>query len=169
MRIVFDLDGTLADGSHREHFIKGEKKDWDAFFEACHGDAPIVPAIATFQALRDKQVGDTHKLEIWSGRGEGKNSSVRIKTLEWLRHWVGFGFCDLQPTTWFAGTMGKGIGVRMRRHGDYTPDDKLKLGWLNAAREQGHPPDLVFDDRQRVVDMWRAEGVPCFQVAKGDF
>ena len=27
----------------------------------------------------------------------------------------------------------------------------------------------VFDDRQQVVDMWRANGLTCFQVADGDF
>ncbi len=38
---VFDIDGTLADITHRLHFIQGEKKDWDAFFAACIDDAPI--------------------------------------------------------------------------------------------------------------------------------
>ena len=28
---------------------------------------------------------------------------------------------------------------------------------------------IIFDDRQSVVDMWRARGLTCFQVAKGDF
>jgi hypothetical protein len=27
----------------------------------------------------------------------------------------------------------------------------------------------VFDDRQKVVDMWRDNGIDCFQVAPGDF
>ena len=27
----------------------------------------------------------------------------------------------------------------------------------------------VFDDRQQVVDTWRANGLTCFQVADGDF
>ena len=27
----------------------------------------------------------------------------------------------------------------------------------------------VFDDRNQVVDMWRSNGLTCFQVAKGDF
>ena len=27
----------------------------------------------------------------------------------------------------------------------------------------------VFDDRQQVVDMWRSNGLTCFQVADGDF
>ena len=28
---------------------------------------------------------------------------------------------------------------------------------------------MVFDDRQQVVDMWRYNGLTCFQVADGDF
>jgi hypothetical protein len=37
-----------------------------------------------------------------------------------------------------------------------------------------HPIDRerlvgAFDDRQRVVDMWRRNGITCFQVAPGDF
>ena len=27
----------------------------------------------------------------------------------------------------------------------------------------------VFDDRNQVVDMWRSNGLTCFQVADGDF
>jgi len=27
----------------------------------------------------------------------------------------------------------------------------------------------VFDDRQKVVDMWRKNGITCFQVNYGDF
>ena len=54
----------------------------------------------------------------------------------------------------------------MRKAGDFTPDEDLKRGWL-AEME---PPELarltaVFDDRDKVVAMWRAAGVPCFQVA----
>ena len=28
---------------------------------------------------------------------------------------------------------------------------------------------MVFDDRNQVVDMWRQNGLTCFQVADGDF
>lgn len=30
--IVFDIDGMLADCSHRLKYIKGEKKDYDKFY-----------------------------------------------------------------------------------------------------------------------------------------
>lgn len=30
--VIVDIDGTVADLSHRIHFIEGEKKDWDSFY-----------------------------------------------------------------------------------------------------------------------------------------
>ena len=35
--------------------------------------------------------------------------------------------------------------------------------------EDGERLIAVFEDRDRVVAMWRDAGVPCFQVAPGDF
>ena len=169
MRIVFDLDGTLADVKHREHFITGERrKNWGAFFEACDADRPIVPAITVLNALA-RAHDLPHVIEIWSGRGEGHEGSVRRKTIRWLARYTSLMFCDNPPPEgiWFLGT--GVIHVRMRKHRDYTADDELKRGWLIKSRNAGRAPDLVFDDRQRVVDMWRAEGIPCFQVAVGDF
>ena len=170
MRIVFDLDGTLADGMHREHFITGETKDWDAFFEACDGDLPIVPTIECLHALHSPH-GDAgrHTIEIWSGRGEGEGGSVRRKTHDWLIKCVGVLARDPEMShgTYFFGD--HTIDVRMRGHKDYTGDHDLKKRWLNEARAAGRPPELVFEDRDRVVAMWRAEGIPCFHVAPGAF
>ena len=168
MRIVFDLDGTLADGSHRQHFLEGDKKDWNGFFEACDKDAPIWPAIETLVAFKRGfgRDGYRHEIEIWSGRGEGKGGSVRKKTLLWLRSF-GLELFDYEAETSFSAF--RAINLRMRPHGDHTPDEILKKAWLDAARAQNREPHLIFDDRQKVVDMWRAEGIPCFQVAPGDF
>ena len=58
----------------------------------------------------------------------------------------------------------------MRPSGDTTPDDVLKLNWLKEGMF-GNKADImaVFDDRNKVVDMWRSEGITCFQVAEGNF
>lgn len=32
MDIIFDIDGTLADCSHRLHWIQSKPKNWNAFF-----------------------------------------------------------------------------------------------------------------------------------------
>lgn len=172
MRIVFDLDGTLADGKHREHFITGETKDWDAFFEASDRDQPIWPVIEIALAVLrgHDRIGYPHCVEIWSGRGEGEAGSVRTKTIRWLNDYLRrFGVIvreEPHPQFFYGDPL---IDLRMRPHGDYTPDNELKRAWLEAAQEQDREPHLVFDDRQKVVDMWRAEGIPCFQVAPGDF
>ena len=58
----------------------------------------------------------------------------------------------------------------MRTDGDYTPDDELKEFWLNKLNGGGFSRLVaVFDDRNKVVAMWRRHGVRCFQVAPGDF
>jgi len=36
-------------------------------------------------------------------------------------------------------------------------------------KEHGWDPQLVFDDRTSVVDMWRSRGLTAVQVAPGDF
>ena len=48
------------------------------------------------------------------------------------------------------------------------PDEKLKLQWLN---EMDWKDDVVavFDDRDKVVNMWRENGLTCMQVAYGNF
>ena len=145
MFVVFDLDGTLADCNHREPLVKAG--EWDAYFDACDKDKPIHHVIAVLQAL-DKQ---GHTIEIWSGRGEGPDGAVRAKTIQWLtRHGI---------------LRGDIIGLRMRPYKDYRKDSVLKGEW---SRENGQP-NLVFEDRDQAVKMWREAGVPCFQVAPGDF
>lgn len=140
MFVVFDLDGTLAKIEHRRHFVEGEKKDWDSFFDACDKDEPNWPVIET--ALTMRYAG--HRVEIWSGR----SNVVLVKTRQWLT--------------------GVGLGTAvliMRNQGDRTVDWKLKQSWMCQYGRS----DLVFDDRKSVVDMWRRNGIPCFQVAEGDF
>ena len=172
MRIVFDLDGTLANTAHRQHFLEKEPRNWDGFFEACDKDVPIWPALETLFALNRgiALVGDGyyHNIEIWSGRSEGLYGSVLLKTLEWLERCCS-GVHFFVATERVAFFEMSNVGVRMRPHGDHTPDEILKKSWLDASRAQNKEPHLIFDDRQKVVDMWRAEGIPCFQVAPGNF
>ena len=60
----------------------------------------------------------------------------------------------------------------MRPDGDYRPDAELKSELFDKLVDiHGFDTEdtIIFDDRQSVVDMWRARGLTCFQVAKGDF
>ena len=50
-------------------------------------------------------------------------------------------------------------------------DSDLKEFWLDDIFPGLEIKDIfaVFDDRNQVVDMWRQNGLTCFQVADGDF
>ena len=50
----------------------------------------------------------------------------------------------------------------------FMPDEKLKLQWLTDMDWKDNV-EMVFDDRQKVVDMWREIGLTCMQVAPGNF
>lgn len=142
---IFDLDGTLADNSHRMWCIEGEKKDWDSFFDLCENDKPIEHMLDLAWHLQESYDG----VLIVSGR----SNQVREKTEQWLSD---VGLCDF-------------VGLYMRQEGDHRNDDIVKRELLDELRADGYEPIMVFDDRKRVVDMWRAEGIPCAQVAEGDF
>lgn len=147
MNIVFDLDGTLANFEHRQHMIsdvarqKSEATAWENFFAACTKDKPIQTIINILVALVDAG----HDVSIWTGRSE----AVRHETNEWLKKFVGF----IPP-------------MRMRPVGDFTPDSILKHRWLVLADAN---PDIVFEDRKGVVDMFRKYGIQCVQVAEGNY
>ncbi len=176
--IVMDLDGTLANCEHRRHFVDRDKAaekgicyedvqydfggvqngpwvlvddpdrlwkpDWKAFFEACDKDAPIMPTITLTRFMLGHDYYDEQEdVHIWSGRCE----SVRNKTEKWLEeNSIAYN------------------GLKMRPIGDNTPDDELKERWLDEAISQGKTIDFVFDDRPKVVRMWRRRGIFVFDV-----
>lgn len=147
MDILVDIDGTIADCSHRLHWITtpNRKKDWDAFFAACHDDRPIMPVIAMVSCMR---AHPGNRLIFCSGRPE----RTREATRSWLRRHC----LPMEP-------------LYMRGDHDRRDDDILKRELLARIRADGFDPVLAIDDRKRVVDMWRAEGLICAQVAAGEF
>lgn len=140
---LIDIDGTIANGDHRLHHIKKEPKAWDDYFLACGNDAPIAHMHAVLTGL-----SAYFEIVYVSGRSD----MVRQQTIDWIdRH----GFpCD---------------ALYMRKQGDHTNDDVLKIQMLEQVRADGYDPIMAFDDRNRVVAAWRVAGIPCAQVAPGDF
>ena len=149
---VFDLDGTLALIEHRKHWLESKAPDrWRHFYAACDKDQPNDPVIATMERLRHSGA------DVWIF--SGRSDEVRDKTVEWLAHHTSFMSHDLE-----------GPMLTMRAAGDYTADDVLKRQWLDAMLvDDRRRLVAAFDDRDRVVAMWRGAGVPCFQVAPGEF
>lgn len=150
---IFDLDGTLALIQHRRHFVERPKKeqDWKAFYAACVDDEPNDPVIETMERLRRSGA------EVWIF--SGRSDEVKAQTVKWLANQTSLTSWDLEDPL-----------LMMRQAGDYTPDDVLKKSWYdNMLICDKARLVAVFEDRDRMVNMWRATGVPCFQVAEGEF
>jgi len=176
--IIFDLDGTLANCEHRRHFIDPEKDihclkwfdvengkerwgygykngvfqkfihDWKSFNDLCEKDTPIASVVSVFGQLCETSY---NQISIWSGRCE----SQRKKTLKWLHDYV-------PRSSWLK-------ELKMRPIGDNTPDDVLKERWLDEhIGGVRNPIDMVFDDRPKVIRMWRRRGIFVFNCCQHD-
>ena len=167
MSIVFDLDNTLACAKHRQGLLAQEPKDWDGFNSLCHKDPPHPHTVQVFRALRQARGGVGHSIEIWSGRNKGPDNVWQYMTMKWLMRHVDTFVRMAGGEACF--THYDEVLVRMRGYKDHRDDVALKRAWLQDAIARGAPPHLVFDDRDRVVQMWRDEGVSCFQVQPGAF
>jgi hypothetical protein len=154
---IFDLDGTLALIQHRRHFVERErgKQDWKGFYAACVSDEPNNPVLRVMESLR-------RFADVWIF--SGRSDEVRTQTVDWLLNNTSFSSSD------FDSAFGTQDVLTMRQEGDYTADDVLKRQWLDAMLDDDRRRLVAtFDDRDRVVKMWRDSGVTCFQVADGDF
>ncbi len=151
---IFDIDGTLADLTHRLHFIyknlddNGDwKKDWDAFFGDVLNDHPIQEVIHTCNAL-----AVSADIYFFSGRSDRSREDTRT----WL--------CE------HVSPFSKAWPLHMRKHGDHRRDNIVKQEMYDALPDHDKVRLVaVFDDRDQVVEMWRQNGVKCYQVAPGDF
>lgn len=144
--VIFDIDGTLADLTHRRHFVAAHPKNWNSFFNEIRKDTPVADVVSFCNFMLNHA-----NIVFCTGRGE----EYRAETTEWLFKHV-----------WNLPLRFK---LMMRPAKDSRPDDIIKKEMLDQLRAEGRDIWFVVDDRQRVVDMWRANGVTVFQCAPGDF
>src|SRR6266436_8545187 len=110
MIYIFDIDGTLADISHRLHFIQEKPADWRAFFAACPEDKPIAEVIEVAKALQP-----IHPIKLITGRSD----EVEQETAQWIND-QGIYFSDLL----------------MRKSGDHREDSIVKAELLDSLLER---------------------------------
>jgi hypothetical protein len=153
---LVDIDGTLADGSHREHHVNGEcvqcsphgalfkdecnacggtgtaKKNWDLYFSLMHLDKPV-----DFVVRWVRELSKTHTICVVSARPD----TYQFETMDWLRYTA-----QLEYDYIF-----------MRRGGDKRNDVEVKAEILNDLPKD--QINIVLDDRPSVVRMWKQNGV----------
>jgi predicted kinase len=142
--VIVDVDGTLSDTGHRRKPKENGKVDWAYFYrdDLILADPPFSVVVDWVRGLYE-----THVVVIVSGRDAGSSA---FSTVEWL-----------------AKNNVPYHHIFMRNAGDRRDDTLVKQDILNLL-----PRDRVaftIDDRDRVVAMWRKNGLTCYQVADGDF
>lgn len=141
--LIIDLDGTLADIRVRLKHFSGKKKDWKSFNKTIETDQ-------LHEWCREIIVRFSidHKIIIVSGRTD----DLKKETEAWLKKFdVPFHY------------------LFMRKANDFRPDNLIKLEIYERDIRDKFIITFVLDDRQKVVDMWRAEGLVVLQCAPGDF
>lgn len=146
--IICDLDGTLA--------LFGNKRNP---YDASQCDLTDDPNLAVLNTLRMFQLGydtdrapvDLQKIFFFSGRTD----KYKEPTVRFLENKCGFsidgGFMELH----------------MRVDGDFTADEIIKEQMYKDHVEGKYNVLFVFDDRPKVVRMWKRIGLPVFNVGSG--
>lgn len=144
MFVICDLDGTLADISHRRQFA--ESGDFPSFEHPLNVEQDkLNHRLCT---LLDILVKNGHKVYLFSGRTD----AVRDTTEKWLED---------NEVLYHK--------LYMRKAGDSRDDVIVKREMLQESGLNLDDILCVFDDRNKVVAEWRRLGLLCFQVAEGDF
>lgn len=147
--IIFDLDGTLAliDERRKISTKMNGKLDWDIFFNSTNIklDKPNIPVISILKSLNKEDF----KIYILTGRLE----TTKKASLKWLSE------NNIEFDQFW---MRKDNNVEK-----FLSDEILKENWLLEIGKNNIM--CVFDDRTKIVNMWRRNGVTCFQVADGNF
>lgn len=153
--IVFDIDGVLADCSHRLKYIQGEDKDYDKFYskEELWKDKPIKAGINILDAMNKFEVmRDNPRLTEFYGEVifiTGRNEICRDTTSNWLYNNI-----LERPNV--------SHNLYMRPENDYRPAHEVKesliekhIGFENIL--------FAFDDDVMVSEMYNRHGVMCYR------
>lgn len=136
--VVIDIDGTLADVRGGVQRNKKGEFDWENFF----GAIPYYPTNEWAVRLTQIYYQMGFVVYIVSGRP----SEYREQTEGWLaKHHIPYDFLFMRPLK------------------DKRVDEVVKKEILDTLLPKKELIEFVLDDRQKVVDMWRAEGLICLQ------
>lgn len=138
--VIFDLDGVLSDCSRRVKYINHDKKrDFETFYKLQSKDKPFKKTIDLLNVLAQSYI-----IIILTARP----TRFMTETIAWLnKHNVSFD------------------KLYMRERDDI-PDFIMKRNTYYEVIKNHYEVVAVFEDRDRVVDMWRKQGLTCWQNAR---
>lgn len=156
--IVSDIDNTLANADHRQHFLSDGKKDWKGFFDAMGEDTPnnwCVELLTMGEWTKvgmKKQYPNMRPLQIVLVSARPDN--YRQLTESWLLH---------QHVPYDK--------LIMRSRDDRRRDDIVKEMLYEFEIKTRYDVIFWLDDRKQVIDKLRSHGIVVLDCAgeKGNF
>ena len=130
--VLCDIDGTIANNDHRQHYLGG-KKDWEGFFSELINDKPISKIIKKIKAHHSSG----KEIIFLTGRPE----KYRYSTSLWLKENFEFEFRLL-----------------MRKNNDY----RNKLLIKNEIFEDNfskHSIYCIYDNDEDLIKLWKDKGI----------
>jgi hypothetical protein len=139
--VLVDIDGVIADGNHRQSFMRSTPRDYKGFFDAAVRDTPIMEA-----AILLRVIDEAVSIVLVSGRP----ARIHDLTVAWLRE-HGFRW-DL---------------LVLRADGDFRAASEAKAQAVEELRTEGWLPVLALDDEPDNVAMFRHLGIPTLYIHSG--
>jgi len=127
--ILCDIDGTVANNDHRQHFLE-DKKDWDGFFEALDKDEPIYPIIN--KVIAENKSG--REVIFLTGRPERYRETTKI----WLEKYFDFK-----------------LNILMRKDNDQRNKLIIKREIFDSNFSYNEI-SCIYDNDQSLIEMWKS-------------
>ena len=139
--IVVDLDGTIADNSHRTHYVEGHKKNWTDFFESIKHDSPIKENILLVLEYYQKD----YEIIFLTGRFE----KYQKLTTSWLDKYISIDSYHL---------------IQRKNH-DFRSAETMKETALFTLNEKFHI-ELIIDDDDKILALGKRMGINSIDAKK---
>jgi len=147
--IIVDIDGTIAK--------KGDRDIYD--YSKVHLDKPIEPVLTVLQCVCDQYTDVNYHRDIKVFFVSGREDSGAELTKRWLRKYTDF--------LWFESDR-DWSELHMRKPGDNRCDTIVKREIYDQYIKDKYDVVAVFDDRPKVIRMWRELGLFVFNCCQHD-
>ena len=139
--VCVDIDGVLADATHRQHLLNSRWRDWDSFFEEAGGDGLLAQQAVLLEVFAsDYVVALVTARPAW----------ISTITMTWLTE---------HDVRWDL--------LVMRDNSDLRRSAAMKTAAVEQLRERGLEPVLALDDDPRNVVAYANSSIPCVYIHSG--
>ncbi len=139
--VIFDIDGVIADATHRNHHITKPNNNWDEFFQDCENDTQLTH--------------NTHLLQLLAKHNNITLLTSRPKAVK------------KQTTNWLTKNNIPWNTLIMRSARNDIPSANYKKLAIQQLIEQNTTIEIVFDDDPKNIAEIKKLGINAIYIHSG--